>query len=48
MLTLAEKGPATLLVKSGEFDRLLLRPRSVVFQVAAREIQTPPMVPTLP
>jgi len=27
------------MVKSGEFDRLLLRPRSTVFQVAAREVQ---------
>lgn len=27
------------LVKSGDFDRLLLRPRSTVFQVAARELQ---------
>jgi ABC-2 type transport system permease protein len=27
------------MVKSGEFDRLLLRPRSTAFQVAARELQ---------
>lgn len=28
------------MVKSGDFDRLLLRPRNTAFQVAAREIQT--------